>query len=138
MSRSSKRLGACALLAGTMLGGCSDIYHDRRDTIALSAGDAIASNHVAQMVDPWPRSSARKDIAFDGQKMQTAVERYRTNQVIRPASAVTSSAAYQSSAPSAAPPAPTSSAPPPPQPSTPPSFSSSGPSTVPAPVAAKP
>ena len=79
----------------TTLAGCSDIYLDRRETIELSAGDAIKTNQVTQMVDPWPASSANRNIAFNGEKMQTAVERYRTNQVIRPVSGITSSSGYQ-------------------------------------------
>ena len=47
------------------------------------------------MVDPWPPHSANRNIAFNGEKMQTAVERYRTGQVIPPVNATTSSAAYQ-------------------------------------------
>ena len=39
------------------------------------------------MVDPWPRDSGNRNIAFNGQKMQTAVERYRTDRVIPPTSA---------------------------------------------------
>ena len=50
------------------------------------------------MVDPWPRASANRNIAFSGEKMQTAVERYRTNRVIPPVNATTSSAAYQAAA----------------------------------------
>ena len=36
------------------------------------------------MVDPWPRDSANNNIAFNGDKMETAVERYRTGRVIPP------------------------------------------------------
>ena len=84
------RLAAGALTViglGTWLAGCSnaDIYLDRRDSIALGAGDAVAGNAVEQMVDPWPPNSGDKTIAFNGQKMQTAVERYRTGKVIPPA-----------------------------------------------------
>src|SRR5271154_1547353 len=72
---------------GSWLAGCSnaDMYLARRDSIALGAGDAIAGNAVTQIVDPWPPSSGDKNIAFNGQKMQTAVERYRTGKVIEPA-----------------------------------------------------
>ena len=35
--------------------GCSEMYYDRRETVSLGAGDAVATNKVAQMVDPWPR-----------------------------------------------------------------------------------
>jgi hypothetical protein len=78
------------------LSGCSE-YFDRRDTIALSAGDAVAADKVTQMVDPWPRASANKNISFNGEKMQSAVERYRTNRVYPPSGSGTS-AAYQPSA----------------------------------------
>jgi hypothetical protein len=72
-----------AAVGGT-LGGCSDIYYDRRETVALGADDHIAVNRVAQMVDPWPVYVGNKNIAFDGQRMQAAAERYRKHEVIRP------------------------------------------------------
>ena len=97
-------------LAFAMLGACSKGYLDRRDTIALSAGDANASNIATQMVDPWPRESANRNIAFNGQKMQSAVERYRNNQVTPPKATSTSSTYGQSQAGTAAVPS-TSSAP---------------------------
>jgi hypothetical protein len=78
------------LLLGGSLGGCSDLYYDRRETISLTADDARESNRVAQVIDPWPPHSANKNVAFDGNKMQTAVERYRTNRVIQPVNATTS------------------------------------------------
>ena len=90
--------GAALAVALSALGGCSE-YFDHRDAIALNAGDALASNAVSQMVDPWPAASANRDIGFDGAKMQSAVERYRTNQIIPPNGTGTS-ATYQ------APPAP--------------------------------
>ena len=77
---------------GALVGGCSDIYYDRRETVALGADDAVASNMVAQMVDPWPRYVGDKNIAFNGERMQAGVERYRKHEVIRPISPVTSSA----------------------------------------------
>lgn len=70
---------------GAMLAGCSDLYYARRDTIALSGGDAVAANAAEQTIDPWPPHSGNTNIAFNGQKMQSAVERYRTNKVIPPA-----------------------------------------------------
>jgi hypothetical protein len=87
------RLIATALAAGGLgawLAGCSDIYLDHRETVGLSGGDAVAANEITQMVDPWPRNSGNKNIAFNGQKMQSAVERYRTNRVIPPINATTS------------------------------------------------
>jgi len=80
----------------SVLGGCSPYgeYLDRRDTIALSGGNAVATDAVTHMVDPWPLESANRNIAFNGAKMQTAMERYRTGRVIPPRGVGTSSA-YQ-------------------------------------------
>lgn len=97
-SKIKVRVIAPALLAGVLLAGCSDIYFDRRETIVPSAGDAVAANKVSQMVDPWPASSANKNIAFNGEKMQTAVERYRQGRIIPPVNATTSSVAYSQAA----------------------------------------
>ena len=47
------------------LAGCSE-YLDRRETISLSGGNAVATNEVTQMVDPWPRDSANRNIAYNG------------------------------------------------------------------------
>ncbi len=80
------------------LGGCSDIYWDHRETAHLSGGDAVAANEITQMVDPWPPNSGNRNIPYNGQKMQVAVERYRTGTVIPPVSAVTSDAVIQSQA----------------------------------------
>jgi hypothetical protein len=78
---------------GGLLTSCSDLfvpregnaYLDRRSNVALGGGDAVAANSITQMVDPWPPASGNKNIAFDGQDMQSAVERYRTGKVIPPA-----------------------------------------------------
>ena len=84
MRPSSNALRAVALAALlATLAGCSE-YFDRRNAVALAGGNAVATNKVTQMVDPWPPASANRDIAFDGNKMETAVERYRTGKVIPP------------------------------------------------------
>ena len=93
-----RALGAALLLAA-WLGGCSDLYWDHRETIGAASGDAIAANAVTQMIDPWPPNSGNKHIAYNGQKMQIAVERYRTGTVVPPVSAVTSDAAVPAPAP---------------------------------------
>jgi hypothetical protein len=87
-----KRMAAAALAAGVLLGGCSDIYYDRRETIALGGSDALVSNRAIQTVDPWPRHSENRNLAFNGQRSQSAVERYQHNKVIEPVSVTTSSA----------------------------------------------
>ncbi len=92
MRRFSKTIGALALAAS--LGGCAE-YLDRRDTISEQGGNAVMSNQVVQMVDPWPRVSSNRDIAFNGQKMESAIERYRTNTVYQPKGTGTSGAYNQ-------------------------------------------
>jgi hypothetical protein len=84
-----------ALMLGTMLAGCSDMYWDRRENISLATGDAVANNKVVHMIDPWPPMSTQKNLAFDGTRAQAAAERYRNNRVIRPVNVTTSSANYQ-------------------------------------------
>ena len=92
--QSATRAVVATALLGATLGGCSEYYFDRRDTITLYSGDAVASNRMTQMVDPWPAASGRRNIAFSGEKAATASERYRTGRIIPPVNATTSSAAY--------------------------------------------
>jgi len=75
---------AVGVTLAALLTGCSDLYLDRRDAIALSTGDTVAANAIEQMRDPWPPNSANTNIAFNGQKMQSAIERYRTDKVTPP------------------------------------------------------
>ena len=81
------RVVAAVLAVGALgwtVGGCSQIYLDRRDSLALSAGDAIAANQAVQVIDPWPPRSGNTNVVFNGQRMQAAAERYRTNTVVQP------------------------------------------------------
>jgi hypothetical protein len=73
INRAARLIAAVAAVAGlgSVLAGCSDDYWNRRETIGLSAGDAIAG-------------SGDKNIAFNGEKMQSAVQRYRTGKVTTP------------------------------------------------------
>lgn len=80
----NKRLFSIVALSGLIaLGGCSE-YLDRTDTMSWQSGNAVQTNKVTHMVDPWPPASANRDIAFDGAVMQTAMTRYRTGRVIQP------------------------------------------------------
>jgi hypothetical protein len=81
---------AVSTMLAAALAGCSEIYYARRDTIALSGGDSVAANAVEQMIDPWPPHSGNTNIAFNGQKMQSAIERYRTDKVTQPPNPTTS------------------------------------------------
>jgi hypothetical protein len=84
-----------ALTVSCALSGCSDIYFDRRETVVPSAGNAKAVNQITMMVDPWPPYSADRNIAFNGERMQGAVERYRTRNTIRPMNPLTSDSGSQ-------------------------------------------
>jgi hypothetical protein len=86
---------AVAVVIGTALAGCSEVYFDRRDSIALSAGDAVASNKVTQTIDPWPRNSTNNRIAANGQLMQAAQDRYNRGKVFTPVLPTAASKDYQ-------------------------------------------
>jgi hypothetical protein len=92
MSNGRSRIVAAAL-ACVYLAGCSDVYYDRRDTVTFRAGDANASNRVTHAVDMWPAAAGYRDMETNGQKMQGAVERYRTNKVTPPVGLSTSTVA---------------------------------------------
>jgi hypothetical protein len=91
------RIGAGVLLAA-MLAGCSDLYYDRRETVSFAANDAVATAVATQTVDPWPPASANRNIAANGVVVQSAIERYRTCQVIQPKGTSTSGTAGYGSA----------------------------------------
>lgn len=94
-SNTKAMIALTALALSCALSGCSDIYFDRRETVVPYAGDAKQINQVTMMVDPWPPYSANRNIAFNGERMQGAVERYRTHNVIRPLSPLTSDSGSQ-------------------------------------------
>jgi hypothetical protein len=101
-SKAMRMLALATVLA--VLCGCSE-YLDRRDTIAKSGGNAVATNLVTHMIDPWPRASANRNIAFNGVRIESAFERYRNNKVTTPRGIGTSST-YQDAAPTAPGPGP--------------------------------
>jgi hypothetical protein len=101
-SRSGTRTIAAVVVIATAVAGCSEMYFDRRETVSLGAGDAIAANKVTQMVDPWPRYSTNNNIAFNGQRMQAAQDRYNRGRVISPVLPTETSKDYQSMATTAA------------------------------------
>jgi hypothetical protein len=80
----ARRAVAATVMLGALLAGCSDVYFDRREAIALGAGDAVAANQVEQMIDPWPPHSSNKNLTFNGDRMQRAVECYRIDKVTQP------------------------------------------------------
>lgn len=60
---------------GLQLAGCSQ-YMDRKDTIAFSAGEAVQTNIITHVPDPWPVHARNKEIAFSGERIARAVRRY--------------------------------------------------------------
>lgn len=97
-----RRLMLLALASfGALAAGCSDIYYDRRETVSLNAGDAVATNIATHTIDVWPIEAGEQRIVTSGQKAQGAVERYRTNKVTAPVGTGTSSVSYQSAQPAA-------------------------------------
>ncbi len=101
-SRSGTKGIAIVVVIASAVAGCSEMYFDRRQTIALGAGDALATNKVTQMVDPWPAASANNNIAFNGQLMQSAQDRYNRGKVITPVLPTSASKDYQQMQSSAA------------------------------------
>src|SRR3977135_4758550 len=82
--RQKARTVAAAVLLGSFLAGCSDLYYDRRETVTFAAGDAVASAQATQTIDPWPPASANRHIDSNGHPAAGAHERYRTGQIIQP------------------------------------------------------
>jgi len=101
IDRAVRSIVAIATL-GALLAGCADpdLYYDRRETVALGAEDAVASNMITQMVDPWPRHSNNNNLAFNGERMQRAVECYRVDKVTPPADLNPSTSSDTGAAPS--------------------------------------
>ena len=94
MLRNNSRGLVLALAAAILLGGCTDMYLDRRDTVSFGAGDAVAVNKITHMIDPWPVRAGDRNIPHDGERMQAAAERYRTNKVTPLTTAPTSSVQF--------------------------------------------
>jgi hypothetical protein len=98
MARRSNRFHrwavAAALACGSGVAGCSDLYFDRRETIAFGADDAVATDAALQTIDPWPAGSANRDHSTNGPRAAGAIERYRTGKIIQPQGLGTSSAGY--------------------------------------------
>jgi hypothetical protein len=101
-SRSGTKGIAAVVVIASAVAGCSEMYYDRRETVALGSGDAVATNKVTQMVDPWPAASANNNIAFNGQLMQSAQDRYNRGKVFTPVLPTSASKDYQSMQSSAA------------------------------------
>lgn len=76
---------AAAGLAGMLVCGCDD-YLERRDTITLGAGDAIATNKATQTINRWPDAARQDRWLSDGERARIAEARYRRRAVPSPKS----------------------------------------------------
>ncbi|MBI3434132.1 MAG: hypothetical protein HY056_03510 [Proteobacteria bacterium] len=101
MRRCVRRMSTVVIVPIILLGaaGCSDIYYDRRETIHRGADDAVATNRVTHMYDPWPAASGNREIPGHGPRVAGAIERYRTNRIVQPRGTGTSSVGYAQNAP---------------------------------------
>jgi len=107
MARPKARLSGLAPGLCVMLCACTDpaFYTDHREGITFAGGNAVASNIAVQTIDPWPPSASKRHHPTDGELMQKAIERYRTNKVTPPQGTSTSSVQFTPvlAAPTAAP-----------------------------------
>lgn len=85
-SRSDAVLKASTLALLLTCGACSDNLA-RRDTIAFSAGNAIAANRAIQIIDPYPRRSFLRGQETDGVKASLAARRYLSPDASSPVTA---------------------------------------------------
>ena len=59
-------------------------WFERRDTVTLQVGDAVAANQAMQMRDPWPPYVANRHIQFNGVVMDRAIDQYKAGTVPEP------------------------------------------------------
>lgn len=69
--------------AGALTAGCED-YLERRDTITLGVGDAVAVNKATQTISRWPAAAREDRWLSDGERARIAQTRYRTRTVPSP------------------------------------------------------
>ncbi len=78
-----------ALLVGTVfMSACSSDdrfqYTGHSDRILNDSGDAVASNIVAQTVDPWSPYSREVVSETDGKRIKKTIDRYQKDRVRAP------------------------------------------------------
>ena len=59
-------------------------WFERRDTVTLQVGDAVASNKAMQMRDPWPPYVNNRHIQFNGVVMDRVIDQYKEGAVPEP------------------------------------------------------
>jgi hypothetical protein len=75
VTRRSLRL-LSALAATAALAGCQ--WFDRRESLSLQSGDAVAWNRAIHTIDPWPPASSDTNIPTSGQRIARAIEIYES------------------------------------------------------------
>lgn len=93
--RAAARACGAAIALATLLSACSDIYYDRRETVAFGGADAVATNRITQTIDPWPPYAANRRLTYNGAVVENAIARYRTGRVIQPRGTSTSASQFQ-------------------------------------------
>ena len=64
-------------------------YIQRKDTVALGAGNAKAVNAATHVIDPWPRYVGNRHIPVSGDRLSRAVTRYNQGSYRQPAPTIT-------------------------------------------------
>lgn len=75
MTRRFLPVSAALALSG-LLAGCQ--WLERRDTLSLQSGDAVAWNRTIHTIDPWPAASNDTVIPTSGRRIARAVEIYES------------------------------------------------------------
>ena len=103
-------LVAAIAVSMLVLGGCRERrygqYLHPRDTVSLSAGDAVAHNKAVHAIDPWPAHSRKANHSSDGRRILLGMERYQRNESLEPQGTETSDTFGNEGQPPAPPPTP--------------------------------
>ena len=105
------QVGMAAALTVSMLtlGACRERKYNRylhaRDTITLSAGDAVAHNKAVHTIDPWPAYARNPRHVTDGKRMMVGMERYQKNESLEPQGLSTNNVYDDQNGPGGQPPA---------------------------------
>lgn len=64
------------------MAGCEQhsYYMGRKDTIAFNLGEAVRTNQVTHVADPWPVHAQNKDILYSGNRAAAAARAYECQQ----------------------------------------------------------
>lgn len=101
-------MAAALTVSMLSLGACRERKYNRylhaRDTITLSAGDAVAHNKAVHTIDPWPAYARNPRHITDGKRMMVGMERYQKNESLEPQGLSTNNVYDDQNAPKGGPP----------------------------------